>query len=60
MPERGDGSPSSMVSSMAWSGRLGNQAFTARAKPEVVAEARRRLDEARREQSALRTQEERS
>jgi valyl-tRNA synthetase len=40
--------------------RLANEAFTSRAKPDVVAEARRRLDEARREQSALRTQEERS
>jgi valyl-tRNA synthetase len=40
--------------------RLANEAFTSRAKPEVVAEARRRLDEARREQSALRTQEETS
>ena len=40
--------------------RLANDAFTSRARPEVVAEARRRLDEARREQSALRSQEERS
>jgi valyl-tRNA synthetase len=40
--------------------RLANEAFTSRAKPEVVGEARRRLDEARREQSALRNQEERS
>ena len=34
--------------------RLANEAFTSRARPEVVEEARRRLDEARREQSALR------
>jgi valyl-tRNA synthetase len=40
--------------------RLANPAFTSRARSEVVAEARRRLDEARREQSALRSQEERS
>jgi valyl-tRNA synthetase len=38
--------------------RLGNEAFTSRAKPEVVEEARRRLDEAHRERSALRAQEE--
>jgi valyl-tRNA synthetase len=39
--------------------KLANQAFTSRARPEVVAQTRRRLDEARREQSALRAQEER-
>jgi valyl-tRNA synthetase len=33
--------------------QLRNDAFTTRAKPEVVAEARRRLDDARREQAAL-------
>ncbi|HSP65880.1 MAG TPA: valine--tRNA ligase [Candidatus Deferrimicrobium sp.] len=40
--------------------RLANEAFTSRAKPEVVTEARRRLEEARRERAALRNQEERS
>jgi valyl-tRNA synthetase len=38
--------------------RLQNEAFTSRAKPEVVDEARRRLEEAHRERSALRAQEE--
>jgi valyl-tRNA synthetase len=33
--------------------QLGNDAFTGRARPEVVEEARRRLDAARREQAAL-------
>ena len=38
--------------------RLANDAFTTRARPEVVAEARRRLAEAQRERDALRGQEE--
>ncbi len=38
--------------------QLANQAFTTRAKPEVVAQARRRLEDARREQDALRKQQE--
>ncbi len=38
--------------------RLANPAFTSRARADVVDEARRRLDEARREQTALRAQEE--
>ena len=39
--------------------QLASEAFTTRARPEVVDETRRRLDEARREQSALRAQGER-
>jgi len=38
--------------------QLANQAFATRARPEVVAQARRRLEDARREQDALRRQEE--
>lgn len=40
--------------------QLANQAFITRAKPEVVAEARRRLQEGLREQAVLRSQQERS
>ncbi len=40
--------------------QLGNEAFTTRARPEVVAEARRRLEDARREEATLRAQEERT
>jgi valyl-tRNA synthetase len=40
--------------------QLGNEAFTTRARPEVVAEARRRLEDARREEAALRAHEERT
>jgi valyl-tRNA synthetase len=40
--------------------QLANEAFTSRAKPEVVAQARRRLEDALREQGVLRAQEERS
>ncbi len=36
--------------------QLANQAFTTRARPDVVAEARRRLEDALREQAALRKQ----
>jgi valyl-tRNA synthetase len=36
--------------------QLGNQSFIAKARPDVVAGARARLDEARREQAALRAQ----
>jgi valyl-tRNA synthetase len=38
--------------------QLATPAFTTRARPDVVAEARRRLDEARRQQDALRAQQE--
>ena len=37
--------------------QLGNDAFTTRARPDVVAQARRRLDDAVRERDALRKQE---
>ncbi len=40
--------------------QLANQGFTTRAKPEVVTEARRRLEDALREQAVLRAQEESS
>jgi valyl-tRNA synthetase len=36
--------------------QVGNDAFTTRARPEVVAQARRRLDDARRERTALNTE----
>jgi valyl-tRNA synthetase len=40
--------------------QLANQGFTTRAKPEVVTEARRRLEDALREQAVLRAEEESS
>jgi valyl-tRNA synthetase len=40
--------------------QLANEAFTTRARPEVVSEVRRRLEEARLEQAAIRAQEKKS
>jgi valyl-tRNA synthetase len=40
--------------------QLANEAFTTRARPEVVSEVRRRLEEARLEQAAIRAQEKES
>jgi valyl-tRNA synthetase len=39
-------------------GQLANDSFTSRAKPDVVGDVRHRLEGARREQTALRAQEE--